>query len=138
MIDLKAYYVLGFELEEKDFTKFDQTYKNLNEEDENYITYKDAVKELLEVDEDMLDELVGDTKITIDNIENIIKIQDTENLYKIKLSFTISSNGTSDTVEDVVYVAKIKDKYKLVFGCLPDVWLTMYNTTQTLMQYYGT
>ncbi len=137
LMDFKGYYVLGETLKDGDYTKFYESYKNLDIKNETYTSFTEVIKELSRLDTEVLNEFVGDTKVTVKNILSVIKIQNTEGLYKIKVEFTVSSQGESQDITDVVYVASIDGKYKIVFGYLPDVILNVYRNIYIYLNYYG-
>ena len=90
-IDLKGYYVLAGVLEEKDYTKFDKAYSELKNSDKDYSQFSMLMKEWMNIDSDILKSYSGDSRITVNQIENSVKIQNTKNLYKIRVNFRISS-----------------------------------------------
>lgn len=47
LLDFKGFYILGYVLDEKDYTKFDKTYSSFNEKDKQYAEYSESVKYLL-------------------------------------------------------------------------------------------
>jgi len=136
LIDIKGYYILGIVLEEEEYTKFDEAYNNFIE-DETYTKFIDRLSEYLSLDNEVLTELVSDVKITVNSIENSVKIQNTENLYKIKVNFNVYAQGQSQDMTEDIYVTKVNGEYKIIFGYLPDIILNIYQSGYSYQSYYG-
>ena len=137
LLDVDGYYVMTMKLEESEYTKFDETYSNIDSDDQEYQNFVLAIDTIEQADTEMLNELAYDVNITVNNIVSVVKIQNTDYLYKIKAEFLLSAEGQKETVTDTVYVALVDGQYKLVYGYLPDIMITLYQNVYMYQSYYG-
>lgn len=136
--DIKSYYIMSQVLKEEEFTKFDTAYKNLDEKDEDYVSGLEALEECFEVDDEILDALSLDAKVTINNIEACSLIQNTKNLYKLRINFNYLVDGNSTDQTEVLYVANVDGEYKIVYGEFMDFFLNFYQTAWYYSSFYST
>ena len=135
-IDLKGYFILGYALEEADYTKFDTVYKDI-EDDETYIKYEEGLSVLSTIDDDILNSIFED-RIRIRSIESCNKIQNTDTLYKLRINYDyIYSDGQSETNLGVIYVSNASGKYRLVYGDWMEIVLNYYQTAYMLQSNYA-
>ena len=132
IIDFKGYYILTAKLQETEYTKFDSNYENF-EETEEYLEYMDNIKYYSDKKNEIFDEFIKDESIKIKEIKGVTKIQDTKDLYKIKVEFELEQEGENMTQTESVYVAKIDGEYKLVGGYLPSLVYSLFYVAY----YYG-
>ena len=135
--DLKSYYILSQVLKEEEFTKYDTAYKNLDDKDENYVSRLEAIEECFDVDKEILDALSLDAKVTINNIEACSLIQNTKNLYKLRVNLNYLVDGKSTDQIEVLYMANIDGEYKIVYGEFMDFFLNFYQTAWYYSSFYG-
>jgi hypothetical protein len=136
-VDFKGYYVLGYSLDEADYTKFYSTYNDFDEEDETYVSSMEYIESCQELDSELYDAIAEVISISLVSSDEPVLIQGTEGLYKIRIILDTAYNGEKSTETQDVYVAKINGEYKIVYGYLPDLLLSMYQTAYYYGSYYG-
>ena len=135
-MDLKGYYILGGVLKDtSDYPKFDVAYKNL-EEDENYNSYLKSVETLQNIDKEKLNE-VEKIKIDLKSIDYCNKIQGTDTLYKLRVTFDYIYNGERDSVTNVIFISNASGEYKIVYGEWLETVLNYYQSVYVLNSNYS-
>lgn len=137
MMDLKGYYILGGVLEEADYTKFNNVYDKLDEDDSDYEKFIDTIKVLMNIDQDLLDS-VADFQIKIENVEACNLIQGTESLYKLRVNFSYKYyDGQEKSLVGIVYMSNASGEYKMVFGDWIQTVLNFYQSIYIMQANYG-
>lgn len=139
-VDTKGYYIFTTDLKEKDYPKFEEKYENFNEDIEDYKEYTAYLKNCKELDSEIYKAIFEQVQIKVESIESVSKIQNTKDLYSVKVKFRLSANDAStaeQTTTETIYVAKINGEYKIVYGYLTDVLYSLLQTVYMYSQYYG-
>ena len=135
-MDFKGYYVLDSVLKEADYTKFDEAYESLDENDNSYAKFIDVMKLLINVDNEALDSYAS-VKINFNSIESCNLIQGTDSLYKLRVSFDYKYNGQTENLMGIIYISNASGEYKMVYGEFIDTVLNFYQSVYMMQSNYG-
>ena len=125
-MDFKGYYVLGSVLQDDAYyPNFDKEYEKLDENDEEFASYLKTVEILKNIDEEILDD-VAKIKIDLKSIDSCNKIQGTDTLYRLRVTFDYIYNGETQSVTNIIFISNASGEYKMVYG----EWM------QTVLSYY--
>jgi hypothetical protein len=136
-IDFKGYYIMYSSLETEDYTKFDSVYASFDESLEDYQNYLEYIEECKEIDSDVYSTILEDVKVSLENVQSVTRIQNTDSLYLIKADLKISSGSDSETVTESIYVDMVDGEYKIVYGYLTDVMLSLFQSVYYYNNYYS-
>ena len=135
MMDFKGYYILDSVLKEADYTKFDDAYEDLDENDNSYAKFCDVMKLLINVDNEALDSYAS-VKINFKNVESCNLIQGTDTLYKLRVSFDYKYNGQTENLMGIIYISNASGEYKMIYGEFIDTVLNFYQSVYMMQSNY--